>query len=89
MLPKSTRLNCVMGEVSRLPFERRIAPRSDDRMNSPTSPDRLIVSGYLRGIGAVQASVLNAPLFKERLVKLTRTLMLTISGSFRIDMPMN
>jgi hypothetical protein len=54
--------------VSRLPFERRIAPRSDDRMNSPTSPDRLIVSGYLRGFGAVQASVLNAPLFKERLV---------------------
>jgi hypothetical protein len=95
-----TRLNFVMGAVSRLPFDNRIAPWSDDRMKSPTSlhlksfgssptftaafkqaaseilkqvedldqaaPDRLIVSGYLRRVGAVQAPVLHAPLFEER-----------------------
>jgi hypothetical protein len=37
MLAKRTRFNFVIGEVSRLPFERRIAPCSDDRMKSPTS----------------------------------------------------
>jgi DNA-binding transcriptional LysR family regulator len=37
MLAKRTRLNFVIGEVSRLPFERRIAPCRDDRMKSPTS----------------------------------------------------
>jgi hypothetical protein len=37
MLAKRTRLNFVIGEVSLLPFERRIAPCSDDRMKSPTS----------------------------------------------------
>jgi hypothetical protein len=35
MLLNKTRLNVVMGDVSRLPFERRIAPCSDDRMKSP------------------------------------------------------
>jgi hypothetical protein len=34
MLAKRTRLNFVIGEVSRLPFERRIAPCRDDRMKS-------------------------------------------------------
>src|SRR5882762_7606225 len=32
------------------------------------APDRLIVSGYLRGVGAVQAAVFHAPLLEERLV---------------------
>ena len=34
MLAKRTRLNFVIGEVSRLPFERRIAPCRDARMKS-------------------------------------------------------
>jgi hypothetical protein len=32
-----TRLNFVMGAVSRLPLESKIAPWSDDKMKSPTS----------------------------------------------------
>ena len=37
MLLKSTFLNLTIGEVSLLPFERRIAPCSPDRMKSATS----------------------------------------------------
>src|ERR1700730_1913499 len=102
MLLNKTRLNFVMGDVSRLPFERRIAPCSDDRMKSPTSlhlkpfgevarlhgglqasfqrilndvenldqaaPDRLVVSGDLGRVGAVQTAILHSPLFQEGLI---------------------
>src|ERR1700730_10865526 len=37
MLLKRTRLNLVIGEVFRRPFDRRIDPCNDDRMKSPTS----------------------------------------------------